>query len=195
MVPRPVGRRTVLRLGTTGAALLALGGGAGAWITAGYPALLAPTDAPVALSVKEFAVVRALVDALFPADDGFPSGLDLGVHQRVDEELWAASDRTRSDLKSGIQLIEHLPPLYGKLHRFTALPREARAEVFAAMTRSSRSTIRQIAIALKQMVQLFYYGNEQVWPHIHYDGVFVPTPKPPASSIAYASLLKARRGV
>lgn len=194
MVPRPVGRRTVLRIGTAGAVLLAVGGGVGAWVTAGYGVQIDPNDVPVALSVKELAVVRALVDALFPAEDGFPSGLELGVHQRVDEELWAAPERTRSDIKSGLQLVEHLPPLYGHLHRFTALPREARAEVFAAMLRSKRETIRQIATALKQMTQLFYYGHEKVWPHIHYEGVFVPTPKPPESSIAYASLLKARRG-
>jgi hypothetical protein len=147
----------------------------------------------VALSAKELAVVRALVDALFPAEDGFPSGIDLGVHQRVDEELWAAPERTRSDLKSGIHLLEHLPPLYGHPHRFTALSREARADVLSAMLRSKRETIRQIAFALKQMTQLFYYGHEKVWPHLHYDGVFVPTPKPPESSIAYASLVKARR--
>jgi hypothetical protein len=190
----PVGRRAVLRLGLGGAVLLAAAGGVGAWMTAGYAAQLDPADVPVALSVKELAVVRAVVDAFFPAEDGFPAGLAIGVHQRVDEELWAAPERTRSDIKSGIQLVEHLPPLYGYAHRFTALPREARLAVFEAMLRSKTATVRQIAFALKQMVQLFYYGNDAVWPSIHYDGVFVPTPKPPASSVAYASLVKARRG-
>jgi hypothetical protein len=191
---RPVGRRAVLRLGVGGAALLAVGGGVAAWITAGYASLLDPTDVPIALSVKELAVVRAIVDAFFPAEGGFPSGIELGVHQRVDEELWAAPEFTRSGLKSGLALMEHLPPLYGHPHRFTALSREARVAVFDAMLKSKTETIRQIAFALKQATQLFYYGHEKVWPSIHYDGVFVPTPKPPASSIAYASLLKARRG-
>jgi len=191
---RPVGRRAVLRLGVGGAVLLAAFGGVAAWITAGYASQLDPTDAPVALSVKELAVVRALVDALFPAEDGFPSGIELGVHQRVDEEIWAAAEVTRSGLKSGLALMEHLPPLYGHAHRFTALSREARVRVFDAMLRSKTETIRQIAVALKQATQLFYYGNEKVWPHIHYDGVFIKTPRPPASSVAYASLLRARRG-
>ncbi|MFT3766425.1 MAG: hypothetical protein QM820_13070 [Minicystis sp.] len=155
---------------------------------------LDPADTPVALSIKEFAVVRAIVDAFFPAEDGFPSGVEVGIHQRIDEELWAAPDRLRGDIKSGLQLIEHLPPIYGHPHRFTALSREARVAVFTSMTRSSRETIRQIAVALKQMSQIFYYGHEKVWPMIHYDGTFVKTPKPPPSSIAYASLVKSRRG-
>jgi hypothetical protein len=195
MLPaRPLGRRTVLRLGAAGAALLAVGGGLGAWITSGYAAQLAPGDVPVALSVKELAVVRAIVDAFFPAEGSFPAGLDLGVHQRVDEELWAAGAFTRDGIKSGLHLVEHLPPLYGHPHRFTALSRQGRLVVFEAMLRSKTDTIRQIACALKQATHLFYYGHEQVWPSLHYDGVFVATPRPPDSSIAYASLLRSRRG-
>jgi hypothetical protein len=191
---RPLARRTVLRLGVGGAVLLAVSGGLARWITAGYGALLDPADVPVALSVKELAVVRALVDAFFPAEDGFPSGLELGVHQHLDEQLWAAPELTRSGLKSGLALLEHLPPLYGHAHRFTALPREARLAVFEAMLRSKTETIRQIAVALKQATHLLYYGHEKVWPLVHYDGVFVPVPKPPASSLAYAAILEARRG-
>jgi len=191
---RPMGRRAVLRLSLAGATLLAAGGGLAAWLSAGYASLLEPGDVPVALSIKEFAVVRALVDALFPEEECFPSGLSLGVAQRVDEELWAASDFTRDALKDGIQLMEHLPPLYGKAHRFTALDREARAEVFDAMLRSRSSTVRQIAVALKQMTHLFYYGHERVWPNIHYDGPFIEQEKPPASSIVYAGIVRERRG-
>lgn len=189
-----VGRRAVLRLGVGGGLLLAVGGGVAGWIAVGYASLLDPGDVPVALSVKELAVVRALVDAFFPAEDGFPSGIELGVHQRVDEELWAAPEFTRNGLKSGLALLEHLPPLYGHAHRFTALPREARLAVFEAMLRSRSETIRQVAVALKQATHLFYYGHEKVWPRIHYDGVFVPVPRPPESSLAYASILKSRRG-
>jgi hypothetical protein len=190
---RPVGRRTVLRLGFAGATALALGGGLASWVTAGYASLLEPNDTPIALSVKEFAVVRALVDALFPGEDGFPSGLAIGLPQRVDEEIWAANDFTRGALKDGIQVLEHLPPLHGHPHRFTALDREARVAVFAKLLASRTNTIRQIAVALKQMTHLFYYANEKVWPSIHYDGPFVKEPKPPASAIAYADLLKSRR--
>lgn len=182
-----------MRLGVAGAALLALGGGLASWITAGYGALLGPEDVPVALSVKEMAVVRALVEGLFPAEDGFPAGLALGLHQRIDEELWAASDVTRAALKDGIQLLEHVPPLYGHAHRFTALAPAARAEVFSRMLASDNATLRQIAFALKQMTHLFYYANPATWPRIHYDGPFVEAPRPPASALLYADLVRARR--
>lgn len=187
-------RRAVLRVGLAGGALLAIGGGLGAWARAGYDALLAPGDTPIALGAKEFAVVRAIVDALFPAEDGFPSGLDLGLPQRVDEEIWAATDINRDGLKSGLSLVEHLPPFYGHPRRFTALSRPARVEVFTAMTVSEVETIRQVAFALKQICQVFYYGDPRVWPRIKYDGTLVAAVKPPESSIVYASLLRARRG-
>lgn len=190
---RPVGRRTVLRLGFAGAAVLSLGGGVASWMTTGYASQLDPADVPIALSAKEFAVVRALVDALFPGEDGFPAGLAVGLAQRVDEEIWAANDYTRGALKDGLQVLEHLPPLYGYPHRFTALSRDARVAIFGKLLASRTNTIRQIAVALKQMTHLFYYANARVWPSIHYDGPFVPTPKPPASAIAYADLVKSRR--
>ncbi len=192
-VARPLGRRTALRLGAVAAALLAVGGGVASWITAGYAPLLDPSDVPVALSIKEMAVVRALVEALFPAEDGFPAGLALGLHQRVDEELWAASEYTRGALKDGLQVLEHVPPLYGHRHRFTALSPAARVDVFTHMLASDRATLRQIAFALKQMTHLFYYANPAAWPHIHYDGPFVETAKPPASAVVYADLVRARR--
>ncbi|MCC6556448.1 MAG: hypothetical protein IT372_26100 [Polyangiaceae bacterium] len=195
MIPSPpVGRRRALRLGLVGAALLSLGGGAAAWVTAGYDALLDPADLPVALSPKELAVVRALVEALFPGEGAFPPGLAIGLHQRVDEEVWSASEPTRSALKDAIQLLEHLPPLYGHAHRFTALSPAARLEVFGAMLRSKSGTVRQIAIAMKQMTHLFYYADARAWASIHYDGPFVEEPRPPASSVAYAAILKIRRG-
>lgn len=191
--PLRIGRRKALSIGLGGAALLAVGGGVASWVSSGYGALLAPGDVAIALSVKELAVVRALVDALFPEEDGFPSGVSLGVHQRVDEELWAAPDALRDQLKNGIQLLEHAPPLYGEAHRFTALGRHKRAEVFAAVLRSRRATLRQIGIALKQLTHLYYYTSPIVWPHIHYDGTFVETPKPPDSHLSYEQLLKSRR--
>lgn len=189
----PKGRRAFLKLGVGTTALLAVGGGVASWVGSGYGALLGPGDVPVALSVKELAVVRALVDALFPEEGAFPSGLSIGLPQRIDEELWAAPERTRGPLKDGIQLLEHVPPLYGHMHRFTALDRARRVAVFEAVLGSGRSTLRQIGVALKQLTHLYYFAHPAVWKAIGYDGPFIEKPVPPDSRVAYERLLSARR--
>ena len=188
----PPSRRALLKIGGAAGVLLALGGGALAWLGAGYDGLLGPDDVAIAMSKKELAVVRALCDALLPASGEFPSGLAVGVPQRIDEELWAMPARLREQLRDGIQLLEHVPPLYGKAHRFTALGAADRLLVFESMLKSSRPTLRQIAIALKQLCHLYYYAHPAVWPAIRYDGPFIQTPRPPDSHVAYAQLLARR---
>lgn len=191
--PSPITRRKFLGVGLAGGALLAIGGGVAAWFTAGYDALLSPTDVPIALSTKEFAVVRALIDALFPGGHGLPSGNAIGLAQRVDEELWAASPKLRRQLKQGIQLLEHVPVLFGYPGRFTALSPSQREEVFTKLLRSNRRTYRQIAVALKQLTQLYYFADERTWRAIHYPGTLGPLPRPPDSHLVYQRIVRSRR--
>lgn len=188
-----VGRRRWLKLSLAGGALFAVGGGALAWLSWGYGRKLGARDRPIALSVKEFAVVRAVVDALAPGHGDAPPGNELGVAQRVDEEVWATTEQQRSQLKQGLQLLEHLPLAYGRAARFSALDPEDAAELFAELLASDRDSVRQLALALKQLVHLKYYGDDRTWAAIGYDGTLGIAPKPPASHVAYARLV-ARRG-
>ncbi len=188
-----VGRRTWLKLGVAGGALFAVGGGVAAWLSWGYDRKLGARDRPVSLSVKEFAVVRAVVSALLPGADDLPPGNELGVAQRVDEELWAASEKQRAQLKQGLQLLEHLPLAYGRASRFTALDPDDAARLFTELVASDRDSVRQLALALKQLVHLEYYGDERTWAAMRYDGPLGIARKPPASHVAYARLV-ARRG-
>lgn len=183
-------RRRVLTLGATGAALLAVGGGL-SWVALGYR--VADGDVPIALSTKELAVVRAVVETLLPGGEGIPSGLSLGVHQRIDEELWSAPEAVRSDLKAALHLLEHAPPLQGFAGRFTRLHPADRERVFVGWLRSERAVLAQAANGLKQMCQLFAYTSPQTWAAIGYDGPWVERPAPPPSSVAYAALLAERR--
>ena len=176
--------------GLAGATLLACGGGL-AWIKLGYE--VAPGDVPIGLSLKELAIVRAVVEALLPADGDLPSGLSLGVHQRIDEEIWSASPPIASDLRSALVLIEHLPPIYGYLGRFTRLSLEDRLDFFEEMLAAGPTPVVQAATALKQLCSFFYWGHEATWPAIGYDGPWVSTPRPPASSLRYAELLAQAR--
>lgn len=189
-MPFATTRRRFLAAGLGGAALLGTGGLLG-WVKLGYS--LPPGEVALALSIKEMAIVRALVEALLPASDGLPSGLELGVHQRIDEELWSQPDAVRSDLKAALQLIEHGPPLFGSFGRMTSLSPEERVRVFEQMLTSGVDVVVQAGVAFKQLCQIFYFTRPEVWPHIGYDGPWMLTPKPPASSLRYAELLEEAR--
>lgn len=184
-------RRRLLKVGLGGTLLLA-GGGLLGWrvFEAGYGRFIASGEVPIALSVKEFAVVKALVRALLPADDGFPSGESLGVPQRIDEEVWAAAPALRRDLKAGVQLLEHATALHGFSSRFTRLPETSQRAYVEKLLAGSNNTLCLIALALKEMAHLFYYGHEAVWKHIGYDGPLLKTAVPPDSTVAYKALLR-----
>ncbi|MCB9575419.1 MAG: hypothetical protein H6717_00135 [Polyangiaceae bacterium] len=176
-------RRRLFQLGAGGALLL---GGVGAfrWLTSGYA--LAPGEAAIGLGVKEYCIAKAVVDALLP------DGVALGVVQGMDEQVWAAEPGLQADLRAALLLIEHSPPLFGVLGRFTRLGRTARQELLTRMLRSKREVFVQAVSGLKQMAQILYYSTDAVWDAIGYDGPWIKERKPPASALAYQKLLKER---
>jgi hypothetical protein len=115
------------------------------------------------------------------------------VHQRIDEEIWAASEGTRSDFKNGLQLFEHATLLHGHRARFTSLDTEARRAYMTDLLTGDPGVLQQIAFALKELAHLFYYARPETWKRIRYDGPFVTEAKPPESHIAYQDLLSKRR--
>jgi len=185
-------RRRFIALSFSGTLALALGGGLFRWFRAGYA--LGPGEVAIALSEKELCVARSLVDALAPGEDGWPNGVALALHQRIDEQVWAADADTARDLRAALQLIEHVPPLLGHYGRFTSLSRDARVDVFEQLLDSHRDVLVQVAVGLKQLVQMLYYAEDAVWPHIGYDGPWIQERKPPDSALAYARLLQQRGG-
>lgn len=183
-------RRRLLAFGLGGTALLGAGAGL-RWFSSGYR--LPPGQTALALSDKELVVVRAWVEAVLPPVDGVPGGLELEIHQRIDEELWAQPDEVRSDLSAAIQLIEHAPPFFGAFGRFSSLSIERRAELAGRMLVAGPAVMVQAAVALKQMTHLYYAAHPAVWKRIGYDGPWMPEPRPPASHTRYVELLAARR--
>jgi hypothetical protein len=193
MAPVDPSRRRLLKLGFGGAIAVAVGGGTLRWLAGGYASQLAADDRGLALSRKELAVVRAFVTSLLPGGDGFPAGVDVGVHQRIDEEMWATDAATRGDMKNGLQLFEHAPVLHGFPSRFTSLDAPRRLAYVALLLEGKPGALQQVALALKEMTYLFYYVDRTTWTPIGYDGPWVPVAKPPASRTAYAALLRRER--
>lgn len=183
-------RRRWLQAGAASAALLTAGG-ALRWVSGGYA--LPGGEVAIALTAKEMVVVRAVVEALLPGGDGLPSGLELGVHQRVDEEVWAQAEPVRQDLKAALMLLEHGPPLLGRFGRLSSLPVPDRVVVLERMLLSDVGVAVQAAAALKQLCHLHYFAHPSVWPHLGYDGPWMLVEKPPPSRLRYEELLARRR--
>lgn len=170
-------RRRLLAGGVVSAVALA-GGGALSWFTLGYR----KSDRRfVALSDKEAVVVASLVDAFFPKDGDLPAGADLGLVDRIDEELFSQPAAVRDDVKAAIQLIEHAPPLFGAFGRFSSLDRATRVRVFRALMQRGPDVVVQAAVGLKEIASLAYWSNEKTWGAIGYDGPWQKTPVPPPS--------------
>lgn len=180
-------RRRFLGLGIVSGALFATGGLGLAWFRAGYA--LESHERPVALTSKEFVIVRAIVRALCPADGELPSGDSLGLAQRVDEEVWAADPDVARDLAWGLQLLEHAPRFYGMRGRLTAMtPDDARLYLEKVLL-GPRESLRQVAIAIRQLVTLLYYANAATWKAIGYDGPLISQAVPPDSHKKYLTLI------
>jgi len=186
-------RRDFVKLSLLGTLGIAFAGGTFRWFAGGYEQQLSLNETPIALTEKEFVVVKSLVQALLPEADGFPSGESIGIPQRIDEEVWAASPKVQSDLKNALQVLEHAPLLQGRMSRFSSLSVDDRLKCYLDFYTGANDTLQQIAGGLKQMIHFFYYSHPQVWPRIAYEGPFVQIPQPPASHLAYEELLKKAR--
>ncbi|MDP2343355.1 MAG: hypothetical protein Q8O67_20525 [Deltaproteobacteria bacterium] len=182
-------RRRLLAVGATSTALLGVGGLL-SWLTRGYDT---GPDRAVALSNKELAIVKSVVEALFPAQGAFPSGVDVGVVSCIDEEIFSQPTSLQEDLKAAIQVLEHAPPVVGVLHRLSALPVVERARTLQLLMQRGPAVVVQCAVSLKQLASLAYYAQPRVWGAIGYDGPWVPVASPPASHARYLAAL-AQRG-
>ena len=110
--------------------------------------------------------MKGFVARAAPRRGRLPSGESLGVPQRIDEEMWAASADTRSDLKNGLQLFEHATITHGFASRFTSLDPGARsAPTSTKLLRGEPGALQQIAFALKEIVYLFYYARRDLEGH------------------------------
>ncbi len=183
-------RRRLLSLGAGGTAALAVGSCLG-WFKLGYRNR--EGDVPIGLSAKQLVIVRAAVEAIVPADGDLPGGIELGIHQRVDEEVWAQSDDFREDFASALQLLEHTPPLFGYLGRFSHLSLQQREAFLNRILSRGPRLASQALNGLRQLVLFLYYSQDPTWPAIGYDGPWIRTERPPESARAYAELLHAAR--
>lgn len=130
------------------------------------------------LTQKEFDVARGAADALLAGVPVDPAS----IAQRLDYELWAVGGAIEEDMRTVLQLLEHLTLLGGRLRRFTELnPTERLA--YLETWRDSRFNLRRAAFnAIRSFVYFFAYSDPALWPATGFTGPWpgrIEVPVPP----------------
>jgi hypothetical protein len=171
-----VDRRTFIKRGLVGGAILLLGGGAGLAL-APTKQLAAPTGPLLALEPRGFQVLVAVARRVLPA------GADaIAVAQGVDSTLSRAAPEVQKDFGKLLMLFENaLPGLLfdGRALPFTRLSPESQDAVLRGW-RDSKLALRRTGYqALRRICLAVYYADEASWPALGY------TPPSGLNAMAY----------
>ena len=163
-------RRTLLKVGWAGAAMVALGG-----VGLGFmpSELRMPRRRLKLLSVNEFSVLAAMADRFHPGGTGLPSAWDLEVPERVDELLWTLHPADGRELPKALLLVENGLAgalLDGRFSTFTRASADQQDEALHRTRVSPLHTRRMIYTAVKGLTTAVYWGDPRVYAHTGYPG-------------------------
>jgi len=164
-------RRSFLKKGLLGGALLALGGG-GFLLTRKGAQVNMPSGLKV-LNAAEYAVMWAIVQRFHPAHEGFPSADSINTTVAADGVMAQLEPVTQDELKQLLMLFENALPNFlfgGRTTPFTQLGPKEQDEVLDEW-RDSRLTLRRTGYrALRGIALAAYYGNPATWSAVGYPG-------------------------
>ncbi len=165
-------RRSFIRKGIVGTALLVAGGGV--WVgtrrTRPDPAIRGPLQV---LTPEEATVILAVADRLVPPRRGFPRPVEVEVPRKVDAIVAMAQPAVRHELRQLIGLFESslaglvLDGLPGTFSGASPEAQDRRLRDWA----TSRIEVRRTGFrALKKLVYAAYYASPETWPAVGYPG-------------------------
>jgi hypothetical protein len=163
-------RRSLLRLGVAGGALLALaGGGAALMVEAGWrDGQLMPAGRRVLASVA-----RAVLDGSLPFDPTAQAAAIEAHLSRMQATVNGMPPHTQSEIADLLTLLA-MPPLRATLAGLSiAWDRASVAEVQAALRSMRQSKLllrRQAYGALRDLTHAAYFADASTWPLLHYPG-------------------------
>ncbi len=170
-------RRSFLKRGLVGAALLAAG--AGGWLGTRRTRPLAAAGGTLQVfTPEEAAVLLAVADRLVPVRAGVPRPAEVGLVRKMDGVAAMADPATQRDLRRLVGLFESALAglvLDGQPRLFTGAPPELQDRRLRAWARSRLAVRRTGYRALKRLVYATYYASPETWPAIGYPG---PPPRP-----------------
>lgn len=166
------GRRSFLKYGLFGAALLAVGGATflGTRRTRPATALGGPFTV---LTPEEATVFLELSDRLLPARPGFPAPADVDLLHRIDGLVALMPPEGQKEVRQLVGLFENALMgfvLDGQWRTFTGSTDEQQEARIRAWQLSRYRVRRTGYRALKKIVYSSYYGARETWAAIGYPG-------------------------
>lgn len=165
-------RRSVLKKGLLGGALLALGGG-GLLAARGTRTVPLPKEGLKILDEVEYAVFHALAKRVVRPGPGAPTIDQVNATMNVDRILAGADSGVQAEVKQLAKLFENaLAGLLfgGRTRPFTQLSGDEQDAVLAEW-RDSRLVVRRTGYqALRVLVLAGYYSSDMIWPAVNYPG-------------------------
>jgi hypothetical protein len=185
-LPKELSRRSLLKTGLLGVALVSVGSAA---------LLLQPSRSEnlaaklSAFDAREAAVLAALARRLCPAAGlGSPGADAIGLVALLDKALASADDEAVKGLKVGLLIFDNAltGALFGERVRpFSQLDGERQDAVIRNWQQSSIAFRRMLIHGLAGLIMAVYWGDPRTWPSTGYAG----PPDPRALRAAYAENL------
>ena len=166
------GRRSFLKFGLAGTALLAVGGGT--WLGTRRTQVSSGLTGPFAvLTPEEATVFLELSERLLPPRPGFPAPLDVDLPRRIDGLLGLMPVEGQKEVRQLVGLFENALTgllLDGQPRTFTASSNEQQDARIRGWQKSRLEVRRTGFRALKKIVYSSYYGARETWAAIGYPG-------------------------
>lgn len=177
----PLSRRKFLVAGGLAGGALALGGallmrgGGSDW----YRSLVPAGVQPRALSLKAFAVLHAVCDAVIgEPSSGSPTAREARLAERIDRELTFHYPRMVRDVEAALAVVEHGAVKKLDFTRFTRLDAAGKEAALQRLCLGS-ALEQQVFGSLRLLAVFYFYCDDRTWKAIHYAGPLVQIRKAP----------------
>jgi hypothetical protein len=169
-------RRSFMKIGLLGAAVLAVaGGGLALWPG---DSSARPTKPLLSISAGNFPVLVAVAARVCQGTTAQP----VQVAHAVDAALSFTFPEARRDMDRVLGLLENALPgllLRGSPRPFTLLDEAAQDRALFAWRDSSVGLLRGAYHALRKLCLAAHYATPGSWPEVDYGGPLIPKPDPP----------------
>mgnify|MGYP002636348239 CR=1 FL=1 len=163
-------RRTILKAGLLGSALLAAGG-IGLALRKGEPR--EPAGALLCLDARAFSTLAAAAEVLVPGGDGFPAPGEVQVAEKIDIFLSDCHPGVQQEVQQLLALLENAFAgllLDGRMECFSACDRPTRERVLASWQTARNPLLRSAFKALHGFCSGTYWSSPQVSALAGYSG-------------------------
>lgn len=170
-------RRTFLKRGLFGGALLVLASAGGLAVLPGDRSVK-PTGRLFSISEEAFPVLAAVAARILAGTTASPQEIAM----RVDAALRSAPPETRKDLDLALKLLENRLSgtfLRGSATPFTELDVNEQDDALARWRDSRILLLRSAYQGFRKLCTAAHYATPAGWPETGYPGPSIPKPEPP----------------